>query len=852
MRRGAEQYLAVAAPNAFDAVIELLLGACILFAPLAFGTTDAWSEEVVIALAAAMALCLALKGLFTPSAGFVWSWIYLPIGLFVALILVQLLPVSASTMQNLSAGTARLRSELLNNLPTRSQALNHQTISLYPPATRTELGLVLAIATVLIVVVNVYRDRARMLRLLLWISTVGLLLALFALYQNISGSKEVYPGVEAIQPDSGPFMCHNHFGQFMNLCFGAALGLLITRLYQVRRDCGDMHQFIQELQEVRSWDIWLVAAACVLCPTAMALSLTRGGILALLAALAFTALMLVWRSKLPGQVSLIVIALILGFSLLLYVGFDAVYGRLATLRHVANADEGRWQMLQDMRAEFRQFPLLGTGLGTHEYVFPMFDHSTNPLIATDAEDEYAQILEECGGVGLALVVVFVVIIAGSYFNILWRLQSSIEYSAFGLGCGLMAILFQSVIDFGQHLPANALLTAVFSGCLINLASKRTVRAGSAKPLSPNAGRLRLRLPLSIAAALAVICAATPILWGADSSRRAEMQFNQAYAYQQALEQAQWRTNNQTYLALLTPAGAAANLAPDDIKYHYWLDVYRWHSISQMFDSSTNSVVLNPTQVTFASRIVDDLESCQSLCPTFGPSLSLAGQIELFVLHKEGGKEHIELARRLTPYDRSVCFAIGSLQVKEQQWEASLLSFKRSIALGGSPSAVMRVYCDANRPDLAYEIVRGNRRGLSDLASLLDADNQEAQLAARCRTEALAMLEADDQNGSASPDEIAELAAVKASQGDTAQAIRLYGKALNANYSQVDWRLRLANLLVAAGQKAEALREARICLHLQPQSNDAQKLVGNLLLATGGDSEGASDADTARAVAGSVR
>jgi tetratricopeptide (TPR) repeat protein len=165
---------------------------------------------------------------------------------------------------------------------------------------------------------------------------------------------------------------------------------------------------------------------------------------------------------------------------------------------------------------------------------------------------------------------------------------------------------------------------------------------------------------------------------------------------------------------------------------------------------------------------------------------------------------------------------------------------------------MRVYCDANRPDLAYEIVRGNRRGLSDLASLLDADNQEAQLAARCRTEALAMLEADDQNGSASPDEIAELAAVKASQGDTAQAIRLYGKALDANYSQVDWRLRLANLLVAAGQKAEALREARICLHLQPQSNDAQKLVGNLLLATGGDSEGASDADTARAVAGSVR
>jgi len=331
-----------------------------------------------------------------------------------------------------------------------------------------------------------------------------------------------------------------------------------------------------------------------------------------------------------------------------------------------------------------------------------------------------------------------------------------------------------------------------------------------------------------------------------------MQFNQAYAYQQALEQAQWRTNNQTYLALLTPAAAAANLAPDDIKYHYWLDVYRWHAISQMFDSTSKSIVLDPMQVSFASRIVDELESHQSLCPTFGPSLSLAGQIELFVLHKESGKAHIELARRLTPYDRSVCFVTGALQVKQQQWDASLTSFRRSIALGESPGDVIRVFSDANRPDLAYEIVRGNRQGLGDLASLLEANNQEPQLATRCHSEMLAMLQADDQNGSATPDEIAELAAAKATQGDTADAIRLYDQALNADYGQVDWRLRLANLLLEAGQKSEALRQARICLHLQPQSIDAQKLVGNLLLATGGESEGASDADTARAAAGSVR
>jgi tetratricopeptide (TPR) repeat protein len=852
VKRDARQYPAVGAVGtvaAFDGIIELLLGASLLFAPLAFGTTEAWSEEIVIALAAAMALCVALKCLCAPSVRFVWSWVYAPIALFAVVVLVQLLPMPAGTIQKLSPGTAQLRSELLSDTQNPAKVLDHQTISLYPPATRRELGLLLAVGTVLVVVVNVFRDRARVQRLLLWISLVGLLLALFALYQNVSGSKEIYAGVEAVQPDSGPFMCHNHFGQFMNLCFGAGLGLLITRLYQVHRDSNDMRQFTEELRDPRSWDIWLLGATCILCPVAMALSLTRGGILSLLAAAVVTGLMLVWRSKLSGQGSLIVTLLVLSFSCLFYFGFDAVYDRLATLRHAQNADEGRWQMLKDMTAEFRQFPLLGTGLGTHEYVFQMFDHSTIPRIATHAEDEYAQVLEECGGVGLALVAAFVLMIATSYVRTVWRLESSIEYTAFGLGCGLLAILFQSAFDFGQHLPANALLTAAFSGLLINLASGQLARKPSPK-LFPVAVDWPLRIPLRIAGAVAVICVGTSVLLGADCARSAEVQWNQAYAYQQALEQADWRTTNQTYLALLTPAVAAAKLAPDNIKYRYWLDVYRWHSISQLVDSSRHGVVLNPMQVNFASRIADDLESCRSLCPTFGPVLCTAGQIELFVLHQNRGKDHIELARRLTPYDQGVCFVTGALEVSEGQWDASLATFRRCIALGQSPGAIIRIYCNANRPDMAYEIARGNRQALSDLAALLEQDKQQAQLAAQCRAELLAMLESDEQSGSASPDEIAELAAARANQGDTADAIRLYNQALSANYSQVDWRLRLANLLVESGQKSEALREARICLHLQPQSSSAQKLMGSLLVATG-DADGALDADTVRAVAGYV-
>src|SRR5207237_1364377 len=44
-----------------DPVIEVLLAALLLFCPLALGVVEAWSEQVVIALTALIALCLALK-----------------------------------------------------------------------------------------------------------------------------------------------------------------------------------------------------------------------------------------------------------------------------------------------------------------------------------------------------------------------------------------------------------------------------------------------------------------------------------------------------------------------------------------------------------------------------------------------------------------------------------------------------------------------------------------------------------------------------------------------------------------------------------------------------------------------
>ncbi|MFB0525743.1 MAG: hypothetical protein ACETVZ_09375, partial [Phycisphaerae bacterium] len=53
------------------------------------------------------------------------------------------------------------------------------------------------------------------------------------------------------------------------------------------------------------------------------------------------------------------------------------------------------------------------------------------------------------------------------------------------------------------------------------------------------------------------------------------------------------------------------------------------------------------------------------------------------------------------------------------------------------------------------------------------------------------------------------------------------RALALDYGQVGWRLDLARLLIEMGKIPEAMRQARICLQLRPQSKSAEKLVANL-------------------------
>jgi len=553
----------------FDSIIEWLLVCLLAFMPLAFGVVGAWSEEVVVVLSGAIIVCFLLKLVFRRDEDLSWTWCYVPAVVFLFIATLQLIPLPAFLAGVISPNTVAMKTELLGDLPDADALLKSMTLSFYPNATRGDLRLMLAIAAVFVVVLNVFRRPNQIKRLLMAIALIGGAVTVIALAQDLFGNGKIYWVVSTsnTQCYSGPFVNHSHYGQFINLSLGAALGWCFVKLGE---DLAGGKITAPEIFEYFSSHsarpLWLLGAIISLGVATVFVSLTRGGMMSMLIAAAFTTVLLAWRQSLKGHGWIVVVLVLAAFSCILYIGFDAVYDRLASIRNLDEYDS-RWQILKDLLVSFRYFPILGTGSGTHSVVYPMFDHSTITALASHAENEYAQVMEETGLTGLGSLIIFGIIVWLNYARNIRNYKSPICLAAYGLGFGLLAILLHSLSDFGQHLPANSFLSAIFCALLISLARRKKSRGVSVKTVT---SVRKFKGPRIIA----LLCVCVVWIWalvGADNARIAEAWWEKAADIEKGLIQRNWRGTDAEYADLISCAERALDHQPGNIKYRYWLN-----------------------------------------------------------------------------------------------------------------------------------------------------------------------------------------------------------------------------------------------------------------------------------------
>ena len=835
------------APGKIDAAVEWLLVALLAFMPLAFGAVEPWSEFVATAAALALAVLLVVRRFVSRNAPAEWTWAYVPVGLYLLLAAAQLVALPAGVVSAVSPETAAAKARLLADLPGGAGALQRTTLSFYAAATRHDLRLVLIAVTVFAAVVEVYRRPEQVRRLLAAVAGIGGVVIALGLLQRLTSAGAIYWSIPSPNgaADAGPFVNHNHYAQFVNLAMGAALGMLVVKVRELDlRESWSRGDVAAALREPEARAVWFYAAVVVFGVVAVFLSMSRGGMIGMLVAAVFATVGLGRRQHLRHTGWALVLMLLVAFVGVLYLGFDAVYDRLAAIHRQEDASGGRWQIVQDVIGVWKQYPVAGTGLGTHAYVFPQYDRTGAPLLAEYVENEYVQALEETGAAGLALVLAFVAVVWFHFARAARAHRPRVAVAAFGLGYGLLAVMVQSVTDFGQHVPAVAGLTAVTCGLLISLSrlarhAKAAEAAAAEEALKPHdapppevevvrARPTRFAVPLAVTAMLAWAVV------GADAARRASEGAREAERVAAYLGDNGWEGTDEDYTRLLENAGRAADIEPDRAEHRYWLNAYRWRALSREKDPDSGELLVTADTLDFTRRIVNELHAARRLCPSYGPLVSLAGQLELFVLEDAAGLARIRTGYRLAPSHPDVVFSAAMADASAGEFDAAVDKFKRASRLnpGMLDEAVAAFEEQFERPDLALAVARDaqNPTTLLQLSQRLAKQDGRAALAAEARSAGIAALAERCKRPDASGEMLASLAGIYRDDKNP-EAIELYRRALTREYNRVEWRLSLARLLAGAGRHAEALREAEICLRQRPGDPDAQRLVGELTLQT---------------------
>jgi O-antigen ligase len=151
------------------------------------------------------------------------------------------------------------------------------------------------------------------------------------------------------------------------------------------------------------------------------------------------------------------IVVLCAVMLVSWIGVQPVLNRFAPQNLEVNVAK-RTAMRHDTWRLFLDHPMVGTGLGTFEMVFPPYDSLYDGKVVNHAHNDYLEAAAETGVIGGLCCAWFLGVVLINSMKGLAEPGGS--FGAVLNLSGLIAcvgILVHSLVDFNLHIPANALL-----------------------------------------------------------------------------------------------------------------------------------------------------------------------------------------------------------------------------------------------------------------------------------------------------------------------------------------------------------------------------------------------------------
>ena len=385
------------------------VGICCLlaFAVVSFGAVEEWSQAVLEVGAAFLLVLWTVRQYRLKSERLILPKETIPLFAFALVVLVQL--------------------------------AFHLTASRY--YTRIELQLLVTYLIVLFLMAQVFSQSSHWRGFVWFLMTLGFAISIFGILQHLTFNGKLY-WFRVMRYGGlpfGPYVNRNHFAGFAEMVIPVALVPLV-------------------LGKVRRERVFLVGFLAVVPIVALFLSASRGGIISFGVQMIILFLLLLLRRAQAKWViagGIVVLCSVLAVS---WIGVNQVLARFTEMQSLEVTVGKRAAMRRDTFRLFLDHPIIGTGLGTLEMVYPPYDSVYDGRVVNHAHNDYLEALAETGIIGGLCCLWFLGVVLTNALKGMAALGSS--FGAVLNLSGLIAcsgILVHSLVDFNLHIPANALL-----------------------------------------------------------------------------------------------------------------------------------------------------------------------------------------------------------------------------------------------------------------------------------------------------------------------------------------------------------------------------------------------------------
>lgn len=455
-------------------VIDAGLLLSVFAVPFAFGGRHSIGEFILVCSAVICTAGWVLHQWTSDDSSWIRTRIEPLLLAILALGLIQIVPLPQSIVTLLSPAMDQV-------LPLRSPSANDgvfqtpwSTLSMCTHETST--GLAIGVAYVLLFIVTVQRiravdDAARLLRM---VCVSGVAMTVFAFVQFLFSNGYYFWFIDLPQGVAddrlkGAFLNKNHFAQFVALSIGPLvwwLGVQTDRS-SPQKSYGFNRTRKAVLPGVATTLLLSAGLGAVI--TAVLISRSRGAFVALSVAGVVLVLTLHAKSLISRkQFSVMATASLMAVLLVGIVGHREI-SRVSERLHNWDSN-GRIQIWNANLDVFREFPLVGAGIGSHSYIHQRhldLPYSTGRY--SHAESGYLQIATETGLPGIALTVICLSV---AFFWCIRGIRISqnraVTFALCGVTCSLLISCLQSFVDFVWYIPGCMIPLVIQLACACRL------------------------------------------------------------------------------------------------------------------------------------------------------------------------------------------------------------------------------------------------------------------------------------------------------------------------------------------------------------------------------------------------